>query len=98
MNFGKGIKKLRHAHNMTQKQLAKCMGMSINAISCLEIGRTNPPMGTVKKLCKVFGIPMSYFCILSIEECDFPENKRLLYRALLVPLLSELLRDSEKRL
>jgi hypothetical protein len=36
-------------------------------------------------------VPVAYFMMASIEECDFPEEKRILYRTQLEPLRRELL-------
>ena len=79
---------------MTQTQLAEQLGMSTNAVSSLETGKTYPPKSTVEKICEVFGIPTSYFFLASIEMDDIPEEKRILYSALLEPLRNELLKKS----
>ena len=96
MNIGQAIKILRQKNSLTQRQLAARCGMSVNALCSLEKGKAYPPMATVEKLCKAFDIPQSYMLMASIEEKDIPEEKRVLYRALLVPLREELLtKDTE---
>jgi transcriptional regulator with XRE-family HTH domain len=80
---------------MTLVQLADKCGMSKTALSSLETGKAYPPMATVKKLCQAFDIPQSFLLMASIEESDIPEEKRVLYRALLVPLREELLTKTE---
>ena len=80
---------------MTQEQLAAKCGMSTNAISSLETGKAYPPKATVEKLCRAFGIPVSYMLMAAIEEQDIPEEKRVLYRALLEPLRNELLEKKD---
>lgn len=75
---------------MTQTQLAEMCFMSTNAISALETGKSFPPKSTVERICRAFGIPVAYFLMTSIEECDFPDGKRILYRAQLDPLRREL--------
>ena len=80
---------------MTQEQLAAKCGMSTNAISSLETGKAYPPKATVEKLCRAFGIPVSYMLRAAIEEQDIPEEKRVLYRALLEPLRNELLEKKD---
>lgn len=94
MDTGQAIKTLRLEHGMTQAQLAERCGMSLTAVSNLETGKAYPPKSTVEKICEVFGIPMSYFLLASIEEEDIPEEKRVLYRALLEPLRNELFQKS----
>ena len=49
----------------------------------------------MEKLCQALGIPTSYLLLASIEEEDVPEEKRVLYRALLEPLRNELLESKE---
>lgn len=95
MDIGQAIKTLRLERDMTQAQLAEKIGMSVNAVSSLELGKAFPPKTTIERLCGAFGIPQSYLLVASIEEQDIPEEKRVLYRALLEPLREELLRTGE---
>lgn len=95
MNIGQAIKILRQKNSLTLVQLADKCGMSKNQIWSLENGKAYPPKSTVEKLCKAFGIPQSYLLLASIEEGDVPEEKRVLYRALLEPLRNELLTKTE---
>lgn len=94
MDVGQAIKTIRLKHGLTQTQLAERCSMSINTICMLETGKVFPPKSTVEKLCQAFGIPQSYLMLATIEENDIPEEKRVLYRALVEPLRDELL---EKR-
>lgn len=80
---------------MTQTQLAERCGMSTTAVCSLETGKAYPPKATVERLCEAFGLPTAYFLMATVEENDFPEDKRVLYRALLEPLRNELLEKSE---
>lgn len=95
MDIGQAIKMLRTKQGMTQGQLADLCGMSVNGVSLLELGRRFPTKSTVDRLCQAFGIPQSYVALASIEESDIPEEKRVLYRALLEPLREELLGDND---
>jgi transcriptional regulator with XRE-family HTH domain len=91
MDIGLAIKKLRQKGNMTQGQLAdKCL-VSTNTVSLWETSRSYPPKGAMERISKVFGVPTSYLVLAAVEETDFPENKRMLYKALLEPLRNELL-------
>lgn len=91
MDIGQAIKKLRTERGMSQEQLADSIGMSVQGLSFLETGKRYPPKATIEKLCRAFGIPVSYMLMAAIEEQDIPEEKRVLYRALLEPLRNELL-------
>ncbi len=95
MDVGQAIKKLRVKQRLTQAQLASLCCMSSNAISALEIGKTFPPRATVERICKALCVPIAYFLMASIEEKDFPENKRILYRTQLEPLCNELLTKTD---
>ena len=96
MDIGQAIKEFRIRNGLTQAQLGDRCGMSTNAICSLETGKAYPPKATVDKLCEAFGIPQSYLLMASIEESDIPEEKRVLYRALLEPLRNELLENTER--
>lgn len=95
MNVGQAIRTLRLKQGMSQRELAEKCGMSVNGVSLLETGRRFPPKATVERLCRAFGIPQSYLMLATIEENDIPEEKRVLYRALVEPLRDELLEKSE---
>lgn len=91
MDIGQAIKTLRNKQNMTQGDLASRIGMSVNAVSSWELGKSFPPKESIKRICDAFQIPESYLMLSTVEEKDIPENKRVLYRALLEPLRNELL-------
>ena len=93
MNIGKAIKMLRQERNMTQVQLAELCLMNNNSLSDLETGKTFPPKSTVERICRAIDVPVAYFLMACIEECDFPEDKRILYRTQLEPLRKELLSE-----
>lgn len=95
MDIGQAIKTLRVKRNMTQLQLAELCDMSINGVSMLETGKRFPHKSTMKKLCEAFDIPQSYLLLAGIDEGDMPEEKRVLYRAVIEPLRDELLQEKE---
>ena len=95
MDLGQAIKTLRTKQDWTQAGLAERIGMSVTAVCELENGKTLPPKATVERLCAAFGIPQSYLLMASIEEADIPEEKRVLYRAMLEPLRNELLNKED---
>lgn len=96
MDTGMAIRLLRKKQGMTQRQLAAKCFMSANAICAMETGKSYPPTGTVERLCKAFNVPIAYFQMATIEECDFPEGKRILYSTNLIPLRDALL-EPDKR-
>lgn len=96
MDVGLAIRKLRQEHGMTQAQFGEACFMSTNAVSALERGKSFPPRSTVERICRTLNVPVAYFLMASIEEDDFPENKRILYRTQLDPLRRELLSELDR--
>lgn len=91
MDVAQAIKKLRKERGLTQAQMADLCCMTANGVSVLERGRSFPPSSTVERICSALHIPVAYLLLASIEEEDFPDNKRMLYRLQLEPLRRELL-------
>ena len=58
-NFGDRIKKYRDLNEMTQADLAKKLGVTRQAVSSWERGRTEPSMNDVEKMAIVFGVQKS---------------------------------------
>lgn len=92
MNIGQAIRTLRQKHNMTQGGLAARVGMSVNAVSSWELGKSFPPKESIRLICDAFEVPVSYLMLSTVEEEDVPEDKRVLCRVLLEPLKEELLK------
>lgn len=58
MNVGERIKELRIKHGLTQKQLAEKAEISNSYLCDIEVGRTNPSLKTLEKICKAFKIDL----------------------------------------
>ena len=95
MDVGYAIREIRQKQDLTQAQLAERCCMSTNAVSALEIGKTFPPRSTVERVCRALGVPVAYLLMASIQEVEFPDDKRILYRTQLEPLRNELLTKTE---
>lgn len=54
MSIGRSIKTLRIQRNMTQGELADKLNVTNKAISSWENDRTEPNMGMIEAMCKVF--------------------------------------------
>ncbi len=93
MTIGKAIRELRKERKMSQARLAQEIFMSVNAVSAIERDRSYPPKTTVERICRVLEVPTAFFLLASIDEGDFPENKRMLYKAVLEPLKKELINN-----
>lgn len=55
------IKELRKKFNMSQKQLAKALGVSDRAVSKWEIGLSKPSSQNMFHISKIFNVPIEYF-------------------------------------
>lgn len=56
MSIGNNIKNYRKMNGLSQKELAEKLRISDKTICSWEIGRTEPNMGMVENICKIFGI------------------------------------------
>lgn len=54
MDFANRLRKYRTDMGLTQTELADKLGMSQKTISSWEVGRTEPDMGDVYRVCKFF--------------------------------------------
>lgn len=92
MDIGRAIRMIRQTQHLTQTELAERCYMSTNSICRLETGKAFPPQSTIDLICRKLNVPQGYILLSSIEENDFPEDKRILFRTQLVPLRDELLK------
>lgn len=97
MDIGIAIRTLRLKMGMTQRQLAEKCGMNDQTVSDWETGKAWPSKGSAERVCEALGVPTSYLMLASVEEEDVPEERRMLYKALLEPLRHELLKKPETR-
>lgn len=56
MSIGSTIKKLRRERNMTQEQLAECLGITANAVSQWECDRTAPDISQLPMLARILQV------------------------------------------
>ena len=69
----KALSELRKEKNMTQKELAKALNLSVSAIAMYEIGKRTPCLKKALEIADFFGVP--------IESIDFFSGKRSYIRA-----------------
>lgn len=67
-NFAKRLKRLRVEKNITQKEIAKQLGISETGYAGYEQGYREPDFNTLIKLCKFFEITSDY--LLGLENED----------------------------
>lgn len=56
MNIGESIKTIRKQKGISQKQLAKQTGLSVNAIQSYEYGKYKPKIQQVQKIAEVLNV------------------------------------------
>lgn len=61
INVGVKLRELREARNMSMRMLAGKSGLSANALSMIERGRTSPSVSTLYKLADALGISITSF-------------------------------------
>jgi transcriptional regulator with XRE-family HTH domain len=61
VNVGESLRLLREAHNLSMRSLAKASGLSANALSMIERGRTSPSVSTLYKLADALEVPVTAF-------------------------------------
>lgn len=54
------LKELRNAFCMTQDEVAEVLGMSRTSFSKYENGATFPPLNVMRKLSKIYNVPIEY--------------------------------------
>ena len=72
MKLNEKIKLLRNNTNLTQKEMAKKLGVSLSSLQKYEYGDFKPSSDILKKMSEVFKIPVSV--ILNVD--DYTEDER----------------------
>jgi repressor LexA len=84
-HIGEVIRQLRKAHGLSQKQLARLLGVDTTAISTWENGRYHPRHKHIEKMAAIFGVPPAVF----FADGDFREYARVGERGdLFLPVVS----------
>jgi transcriptional regulator with XRE-family HTH domain len=61
VDVGTNLRKLREARKVSMRALAKTSGLSANALSMIERGRTSPSVSTLYKLAEALEVPVTAF-------------------------------------
>lgn len=67
------VKELRHAHGLTQVELAQRLSITQTAVSQWEKGRTMPDISQLTQMSKIFDVSINYI----LGETDDPASPRL---------------------
>jgi transcriptional regulator with XRE-family HTH domain len=68
MNFGKALRIVRSAKNISQKQLSKKTDLDPSYISLLEKSKRTPTIETLQKIVKALDIPLHLFFLLASDK------------------------------
>lgn len=74
VDVGQRLKALREEREISMRSLARNSGLSANALSMIERGRTSPSVSTLNKLANALEVPVTAF--FRIE----PERKKVVHR------------------
>jgi transcriptional regulator with XRE-family HTH domain len=61
INVGTRLRELRLERGMSMRALARASGLSTNALSMIERGRTSPSVSTLYKIAGALGVPITAF-------------------------------------
>lgn len=61
VDVGSRLRQLREERNMSMRSLATASGLSANALSMIERGKTSPSVSTLYKLADALGVPVTTF-------------------------------------
>ena len=90
MDIGATINRLRKEQKLSQSELAKAASITQTSLSQIENGVNRPNQKTLDAICKKLGIAEPLLNILSLEEDDVPEEKKLIFNTL-YPLIKEMM-------
>jgi transcriptional regulator with XRE-family HTH domain len=68
VNVGVRLRELRDARAISMRALAARSGLSANALSMIERGRTSPSVSTLYKLAEALGVPITEFFAPQAEK------------------------------
>ena len=70
VNVGVRLRELREVRSISMRALATRSGLSANALSMIERGRTSPSVSTLYKLADALGVPITEFFAPGAEKQD----------------------------
>jgi len=68
VDVGSRLRQLREQNNISMRGLAAKSGLSANALSMIERGKTSPSVSTLYKLSDALGVPITEFFSLQLER------------------------------
>ncbi len=82
INVGQRLRDLREGTGLSMRALARLSGLSANALSMIERGRTSPSVSTLYKLAAALGVPITAFfretpALQKVVFCKASERTRV---------------------
>ena len=74
--IGRNIRELRTMYGLTQTELAKRIGSSVQAVSAIELGKYNLGLHLLYRLSKLFSVPASAFWDKNLNMASYYRKKR----------------------
>ena len=68
VDVGQRLRQLREEQNISMRGLATKSGLSANALSMIERGKTSPSVSTLYKLSEALGVPITEFFNQQLER------------------------------
>lgn len=82
MDIANNIKKYRLSMHMEQSELAEKLHISNKTISSWECGRTEPKMGMVEAMCRIFGCTKDELIGTDTEQDQYEKELIIIYRGM----------------
>ncbi|MEW5952136.1 MAG: helix-turn-helix transcriptional regulator [Bacillota bacterium] len=92
MSIGRKIRKLRQEQDLTLKELAARVGISLSYLSDIERNRSNPSVDTLQSIASALGKPSGYFLDDEKKEAQPDPDEQFFLRA------GKLTEDGKKKL
>lgn len=80
--LGDKVRRLREKQNLTQRQVADAIGVSLSLIGQIETDRVKPALDTLQSIAEVFGVSISYFLLsesqeMALRKCSWDQHGKL---------------------
>ena len=73
---GKYLKKLREENNLTQSDIASKLGVSVQAVSKWETGKSFPDVGLLERISELYNVKVEYLLNGKLTETIGYYNKK----------------------
>jgi transcriptional regulator with XRE-family HTH domain len=85
MDVGSRLRQLRSERGKSMRALARDSGLSTNALSMIERGRTSPSVSTLYKLAEALEVPITAFFRMEPEREDIVFRKVARRKKVVIP-------------